>query len=57
MEPKVLKILREDIELGGGDFERIIKNLHPSLSLDQDHKLKRAPLGFDSGDPYIEYII
>ena len=47
MEPKVLKILREDIELGGGDFDRIIKGLDPSLSLDQDQKLKRAPLGFD----------
>ena len=56
MEPKVLKILREDIELGGGDFDSIIKGLHPSLSLDQDQKLKRAPLGFDSEGPYIEYV-
>ena len=56
MEPKVLKILREDIELGGGDFDRIIKGLHPSLSLDQDQKLKRAPLGFDSDGAYIEYV-
>ena len=56
MEPKVLKILREDIELGGGDFDRIIKSLHPSLSLDQDQKLKRTPLGFDAAGPYIEYI-
>ena len=55
-EPKVLKILREDIELGGGDFDRIIKNLHPSLSLDQDQKLKRAPLGFNAEGPYIDYI-
>lgn len=55
-EPKVLKILREDIELGGGDFDRIIKKLHPSLSLDQDQKLKRMPLGFDPKSPYIEYI-
>jgi uncharacterized protein (DUF2461 family) len=56
MEPKVLKIVREDIELGGGDFDRIIKELHPSLSLDQDQKLKRAPLGFDADGPYIEYV-
>lgn len=56
MEPKVLKILREDIELGGGDFDRIIKSLHPSLSLDQDQKLKRSPLGFNAVGPYIEYI-
>lgn len=55
-EPKVLKILREDIELGGGDFDKIIKGLHPSLYLDQGQKLKRAPLGFDADGPYIEYI-
>lgn len=30
--------------------------LHPSLSLDQDQKLKRAPLGFDAEGPYIEYV-
>ena len=55
-EPKVLKFLREAIDLGGGDFDRIIKKLHPSLSLDQDQKLKRMPLGFDPESPYIEYI-
>lgn len=56
MEPKILKIVREDIELGGGDFDRIIKELHPSLSLDQDLKLKRMPLGFSPDSPYSEYI-
>lgn len=56
MEPKVLKILREDIELGGGDFDRIIKSLDHSLSLDQDQKLRRAPIGFDADGPYIEYV-
>ena len=56
MEPKVLKIVREDIELGGGDFDRIIKRLHPSLSLDQDQKLKRAPLEFNADGPYIDNI-
>ena len=55
-EPEVLRILREDIELGGGDFDNIIKGLHPSLSLDQDQKLKRPPVGFDPDGPYIDYI-
>ena len=55
-EHQVLKILREDIALGGGDFDRIIGGLHPSLSLDQDQKLKRSPLGFNAEGPYIEYI-
>lgn len=56
MEPKVLKIVREDIEMGGGDFDRIIRSLHPALSLDQDQKLRRAPAGFDPEGPYIEYV-
>ena len=55
-EPKVLKILREDIELGGGDFDGIINGQPPSLSLDQDKKHKRPPLGFNADGPYIEYI-
>lgn len=55
-EPKVLKLLREDIEFGKGDFDRIIKGLHPSLTLDQDQKLKRPPIGFNPEGPYIEYI-
>ena len=33
-----------------------IKGFHPSLSLDQDQKLKRAPLGFNADGPYIEYV-
>ena len=56
MEPKVLKIVREDIEMGGGDFDRIIRSLHPALSLDQDQKLRRVPAGFDPEGPYIEYV-
>lgn len=56
MDPKVLRIVREDIELGVGDFDKIIKGLHPSLSLDQDQKLKKAPVGFDPEGAYIDYI-
>ena len=56
MDSKVLRVVREDIELGGGDFDRIIKDLHPSLSLDQDNKMKKAPAGFDPEGAYIDYI-
>lgn len=56
MDSKVLRVVREDIELGGGDFDSIIKDLHPSLSLDQDQKLKKAPVGFDPEGAYIDYI-
>lgn len=55
-EPKVLKILREDIAFRGGDFDAIIKGLHPSLSLDQDQKLKKVPAGFSPDSPFAEYL-
>ena len=38
MEPKVLKIVREDIELGDGDFDRIRNSSVPHLdSMQMDH--------------------
>ena len=38
MEPKVLKIVREDIELGDGDFDRIRSSSVPHLdSMQMDH--------------------
>ena len=51
-EPRVLKVLREDIQLGGGDFRRIIDGVAPGLTLDTDCILKKVPKGFpaDSTD-------
>lgn len=55
-EPKVLKILREDIELGGGDFDDIIRNqVDRRMVLDSDKVLKRVPAGFDPDSPYADY--
>ncbi|MBQ0025252.1 MAG: DUF2461 domain-containing protein [Bacteroidales bacterium] len=54
-DPKVLKILREDIELGNGDFRKIIENADPHLTLDREGSLKNVPAGFPKDSPDAEY--
>lgn len=56
-EPKVLKILREDIELGGGDFDDIVRNkVDGRMILDSSPALKKVPAGFPADSPYAEYL-
>jgi len=56
-EPRVLKILREDIELGGGDFDDIVRNrIDKRMVLDREPSLKKVPAGFPSGSKYAEYL-
>lgn len=50
-EPRVLKTLREDIELGGGDFRRIIEGVDTCLSLETEGALKNVPKGFPADSP------
>lgn len=55
--PEALKILREDICYGKGDFENILKNeVSPLFSLDEEGQLQRAPKGFPQDTPYLYYI-
>lgn len=54
-EPQVLKVLREDIQLGGGDFRRILEGLAPGLVLDTDGALKKVPKGFPADSPDAEF--
>lgn len=57
MEPKALKVLREDISAGGGDFEDIVNNqVDKSFHLDESFKLKRPPKGYDVDSPYLELL-
>lgn len=49
--PDVLKVLREDILLGGGDFRQILSEADPRLTLDMDGALKRVPAGFPADTP------
>ena len=55
-DPHVLKILREDICYGGGDFDQIVTDAAPAFSLDRDSMLQRVPHGFPSDSPYADYL-
>lgn len=50
-EPPVLKILREDILYGGGDFRALLSAVDPRMKLDLSDSLKRTPAGFPADGP------
>ena len=49
------QVLREDIQLGGGDFRRILDGLSPGLVLDTSESLKKVPKGFPAKGPDTEF--
>jgi uncharacterized protein (TIGR02453 family) len=53
---QVLKLLREDIADGDGDFDRIVKSTAPLFSIDTEGALKRNPKGYAADAPYSEYL-
>ena len=53
--PPVLKTLREDILMGGGDFRNILAQADPRMTLDFSESLKRVPAGFPADGPDAEY--
>ena len=55
-DPDVLKILREDIVNGKGDFDRVVKRADASFYLEQEGALKRNPKGFPADAPYSDYL-
>ncbi len=54
--PESLKILREDIAYGQGDFEEALRQADSRFWLDRGGALKRNPKGFPEGTPYEEYL-
>ena len=54
-EPRVLKVLREDILLGGGDFRQILDGVAPGFVLDTSESLKKVPKGFPAESPDAEF--
>lgn len=57
VEPKALKILREDIMDGEGDFDRLIREVaDPRFQLLALNALKRNPKGFPADAPWSEYL-
>ena len=55
-DPEVLKILREDIVNGDGDFERVVRQADASFYLEKEGALKHNPKGFPADAPYSEYL-
>ena len=49
--PEVLKIVREDIQMGEGDFRRILSQADPRLYVDETSALKRVPAPFPPDTP------
>lgn len=57
IEPKALKILREDIAYGDGDFDEIVRRrVDRRFELLRLDALKRNPKGFDKDAPWAEYL-
>ncbi len=54
-DPKVLKILREDIIDDGEHFVDTLKKAGKNFVLDDSYKLKKVPKGFDNESPWAEY--
>jgi uncharacterized protein (DUF2461 family) len=55
-DQQVLKLLREDIVDGDGDFDRIVKSTAPFFTVDTEGALKRNPKGYPADAPYSEYL-
>ena len=50
-EPRVLTILREDIETSDGGFRKILSEAAPGFELDYEGALKKVPAGFPTDTP------
>lgn len=53
--PEVLKILREDIAAGQGDFDAIVKAA-PDFYIESSNALKRMPKGYNEDESYASYL-
>jgi len=53
--PEVLKVIREDIQLGGGDFRKILSEVDPCLVIDEREALRRVPAPFPKDTPDAPY--
>lgn len=55
-DPKVLKILREDIQDDGHFFQSLLDKADKRFVLDDSFKLKKVPAGFDKESPWADYL-
>lgn len=54
-EPKALRVLREDIAYGNGDFRKILSEADSRFELDFSGALKKVPNGFPADSPDSEF--
>ena len=54
-EPNVLKSVRDEILDNGERFAAAVRGAS-GFSLNAENRLKRAPAGFPSDSPYVEYL-
>lgn len=57
-ETQVLKKIREEIDYNGGEWEEIItsKNYRSIFELSREDTLKKAPKGYETDHPMIQYL-
>lgn len=55
-EPKALKIIREDIDMGGDEFRSIANSADSRLRIDMTGALKRVPSGFNPDSPNADFL-
>lgn len=56
LDPKALRILREDISMGGGEFSKLVHQCDKRFEMDFEGALKKVPAGFPSDCPDADYL-
>ena len=56
IDPRALRVLREDISMGGGEFGNLVRRCDPLFEMDFDGCLKKVPSGFPSDCPDADYL-
>ena len=56
LDPRALKVLREDISMGGGEFGKLVKECDPCFEMEFEGALKKVPAGFPADCPDADYL-
>lgn len=56
LDTKALRVLREDISMGGGEFGKLVRRCDPCFEMDFEGCLKKVPTGFPSDCPDADYL-
>lgn len=56
IDPKALRVLREDISMGDGEFGNLVRSCAPCFEMDFEGCLKKLPAGFPADCPDADYL-